>query len=240
MPPAGSAGVSAPPPPPPAPNPAAAEIAPSRERSQRPLSMPNFDGVRANIRNFSKGIFQPPQPFGLTEIQLLCTNSDTPLPPKATADRLCQNYRKGLHHLAPMLHWPTFHGEYEQLYQRGTFQGLREIWKGLFFAVLACGSLIADPNSASSPDVDIMKYCDLAKTATKTVDDDVCVDHVRTSLLLSICFMDLNRKTASWFWLSCSVRFAQFLGLHRDQGQYAGLESEMQRRVWWSVYNWDK
>lgn len=202
--------------------------------------MPNFDGVRANIRNFSKGIFQPPQPFGLTEIQLLCTNSDTPLPPKATADRLCQNYRKGLHHLAPMLHWPTFHGEYEQLYQRGTFQGLREIWKGLFFAVLACGSLIADPNSASSPDVDIMKYCDLAKTATKTVDDDVCVDHVRTSLLLSICFMDLNRKTASWFWLSCSVRFAQFLGLHRDQGQYAGLESEMQRRVWWSVYNWDK
>lgn len=225
----------------PVPVPGVPEVAPIRERSHRPLSIPDFDGVRENIRNFSKGVFQPPQPFGHPESQLLCNDSDTALPPKSLADRLIMQYRNVLHHLAPMLHWPTFQHEYEQLYQRGTFQGLRQIWKALFFAVLACGSLVVDPNStAAHSDANALKYCDIAKTATKTVDDDVSVDHVRTSLLLSVCFMDMNRKAASWFWLSCSVRFAQFLGLHREQGQYVELESEMQKRVWWSVYNWDK
>ncbi|KAL1302791.1 hypothetical protein AAFC00_003135 [Neodothiora populina] len=218
------------------------EVAPTRERSHRNPVMSNFDDVRANLRTFSKGIFQPPQPYGRPVIQLLCTDSSTPLPPKALADRLVHQYRTVLHHLAPMLHWPTFHQEYERLYQRGTFQGLRQIWKALFFAVMACGSLITDPHGASpsNADQDIMKYCVIAKNCTKTVDDDPSVDHVRTCLLLSVCFMDLNRKSASWFWLSCAVRFAQFLGLHREQGQYLELEAEMQKRVWWSTYNWDK
>lgn len=219
-----------------------AEAAPIRERIQRPLFMPNFEEVRSNLRTFSKGIFQPPQPYGDPVLQLLCKDNETALPPKRLADRLIDQYRNVLHHLAPMLHWPTFQKEYEQLYQRGTFQGLRVVWKGLFFALMACGSLITDPSAMPSTnlDADIIKYCDIAKSCTRTVDDDISVDHVRTCLLLSICFMDMNRKPASWYWLGCSVRFAQFLGLHRDQGQYAELESEMQKRVWWSIYNWDK
>lgn len=204
--------------------------------------MPNFDNVRSNLRTFSKGIFQPPQPYGDPVTQLLCKDNDTPLPPKQLADRVLNQYRNTLHHLAPMLHWPTFQKEYDELYQRGTFQGLRQIWKALFFALMACGSLMNDQKTVPSdnPEADIIKYCDIAKMGTKTVDDDISVDHVRTSLLLSICFMDMNRKTASWYWLSCSVRFAQVLGLHRDQGHQIELESEMQKRVWWSIYNWDK
>lgn len=203
--------------------------------------MPDFDAIRSNLRRFSKGVFEPPRPHGHPDPRLFCINSDIALPPKPIADRLLQQYRAALHHVAPMLHWPTFQTEYEQLYLRGTFQGLRRIWRALFFAALACGSIVGDAMQVSSnSEAGASRFCDIAKSDIRTIDDDVSVDHVRVCLLLSICFMDMNRKPSSWFWLSSAVRFAQYLGLHRDQGQYTGLESEMQKRVWWSAYNWDK
>lgn len=217
------------------------EIAPAKDRSLRPLVMNGFDGVRANIREYSTGIFQPPPPYGQPEVQKLCNDSNTPLPPKAHADLLLQKYRATLHHLAPLLHWPTFHSEVEQLYQRGTFQGLRQIWKALFFAVLACGSIMKDPAaSAAHGDAEAIRFSDIAKSNTKTVDDEVSVDHIKVCNLLSVCYMDMNRKTASWFWLSSAVRFAQFAGLHRDRVHHRDLDGEMQKRVWWSIYNWDR
>jgi AcrR family transcriptional regulator len=216
------------------------EITPSKQRNGRPLVMNSFDGVRANLRKFSQGIFKPPHPYSLPTVQVHCADSSTPLPPKQLVDNLLQNYHTVLQPLCPFLHWPTFIDECDQLYRRGTFQGLRQIWKALFFAVMACGCSIQDARSSARPESECIKFAEVAKYCTKSVDDDISPDHVRTSLLLSICFSNINRKAASWFWLGSGVRFAQLLGLHREHGQLPQFEAEMQTRLWWSVYNWDR
>ncbi|CAD0091848.1 unnamed protein product [Aureobasidium vineae] len=200
------------------------EITPSKQRNGRPLVMNSFDGVRANLRKFSQGIFKPPHPYSKPTL----------------VDNLLQNYHTVLQPLCPFLHWPSFIDECEQLYRRGTFQGLRQIWKALFFAVLACGCSIQDARGSAHPESECIKFAEVAKYCTKSVDDDISPDHVRTSLLLSICFSNMNRKAASWFWLGSGVRFAQLLGLHREHGQLPQFEAEMQTRLWWSVYNWDR
>ncbi|KAI5275510.1 hypothetical protein E4T47_01452 [Aureobasidium subglaciale] len=216
------------------------EVTPSKQRNGRPLVMNSFDGVRANLRKFSQGIFKPPHPYSKPTVQVHCADSSTPLPSKQLVDNFLQNYHTVLQPLCPFLHWPTFVDECEQLYRRGTFQGLRQIWKALFFAVLACGCSIQDARGSAHPDSECIKFAEVAKYCTKSVDDDISPDHVRTSLLLSICFSNMNRKAASWFWLGSGVRFAQLLGLHREHGQLPQFEAEMQTRLWWSVYNWDR
>ncbi|KAI4734270.1 hypothetical protein E4T50_15187 [Aureobasidium sp. EXF-12298] len=216
------------------------DFTPSKQRNGRPLAMNSFDGVRANLRKFSQGIFKPPHPYSKPTVQVQCADSSTPLPPKQMVDNLLQNYHTVLQPLCPFLHWPTFIDECEQLYRRGTFQGLRQIWKALFFAVLACGCSIQDARGSTHPESECIKFAEVAKYCTKSVDDDISPDHVRTSLLLSICFSNMNRKAASWFWLGSGVRFAQLLGLHREHGQLPQFEAEMQTRLWWSVYNWDR
>jgi hypothetical protein len=216
------------------------EITPSKRGNGRPLVMNSLDGMRANLRKLSPGIFRPPHTYSMPNVEVHCADTSTPLPPKQLVDNFLQNYHTVMQPLCPFLHWPTFIDECNQLYGRGTFQGLRQIWKALFFAVMACGCSIHDARTFAHPESECIKFAEVAKYCTKSVDDDVSPDHVRTSLILSICFFNLNRKAASWFWLGSGVRFAQLLGLHLKHGQLPQFEAEMQTRLWSSVYNWDR
>ncbi|EME48094.1 hypothetical protein DOTSEDRAFT_69887 [Dothistroma septosporum NZE10] len=84
------------------------------------------------------------------------------------------------------------------------------------------------------------QYLSKATASINTWSDELTVDHVRVSLLCSIYFMEENLRSPGWVWLGAAVRIAQDIGLHTDNGPYPPLETEMRRRVWWSVYNWDR
>ncbi|KAI5367604.1 hypothetical protein Slin14017_G026400 [Septoria linicola] len=212
----------------------------ARERRPSPPAIEGFDEVRRNIRAFGKGIFKPPPPYRQFGPQPTYPHPNHSLPPKHVADHLIAHYRGSVHLYAPHLHMPTFMQEYEDLYRAGSFQQSRHIWVALFYAVLACGTLgdasATNPNEESAG----AQYLNHCITSMNTWSDELTVDHVRASLLVSIYFVEINLRSPAWVWLGSAVRIAQDIGLHTDHGPYSPLDSEMRRRVWWSVYNWDR
>lgn len=212
----------------------------SKERRQAPPIMEGFDDVRMNIRNYSRGIFKPPPPYRAYGRQSNYPHTTPALPPKQVADRLLSHYHSSVHVYAPQIHWPTFVQEYENVYRNGSFQRQPHNWVSLFFGVLACGTLM-DPQPNSSPqEGEGAQYLDICMRNLNTWSDELTFDTVRASLLISIYFIETNLRSAGWMWLGATVRSAQDIGLYTERGPYPPMEAEMRRRVWWSVYNWDR
>ena len=212
----------------------------AKEHRQPPPVVEGFEDVRMNIRNYAKGIFKPPPLYRMFGSQPKYPHVTHALPPKQIADRLLSHYQGSVHVYAPLLHWPTFMQEYENVYRQGSFEQSRHIWVAVFYAVLACGTLM-DPQPNGSPqDGDGAQYLDMCMRSINTWSDDLTIDTVRVSLLISIFFIETNLRSAGWMWLGAAVRTAQDIGLYTESGPYPSMEAEMRRRVWWSVYNWDR
>jgi hypothetical protein len=209
-------------------------------RRDAPPAMEGFDVVRKNIRNYSKGIFKPPPPYRSTGPQPKVTQPNLPLPPKHVADRLLSNYHSWLHAFAPVLHFPTFMQEYEEVYRAGTFAHCPGIWVALFHIVLACGTLMEPQPRKMISETDGARYVETCLMCINTWSDDLTLDRVRTALLISMFFMEVNMQSPGWIWLGAAVRISQDIGLHTDSGVYPPMEMETRRRVWWCVYNWDR
>lgn len=205
-----------------------------------PPAMDGFDEVRANIRNYGRGIFKPPPAYRQYGPQPLYPHGHQELPPKHVADRLISHYHGSVHVYAPLLHWPTFMQEYEQVYRVNSFQHSRHIWVAVFYAMLACGTLMDPPPSGSVQEGEGAGYLEMCIRSLNTWSDELSVDYVRANLLISMYFTEVNQRSPAWVWLGAAVRVAQDIGLHTDRGPYSPFEMEIRRRVWWSVYNWDR
>lgn len=211
----------------------------AKERFPAPPAMEGFDEVRKNIREYGKGIFKPPAPYLVFGPQPPYRGNVVP-PPKPVVDRLLQHYYASVHVYAPLLHWPTFMQEVEHMYRMGSFHQSPHIWVSLFYGVLACGTLMDPQPNALPQEGDGAEYLDMCIKSMNTWSDDLSVDSVRVALLISIYFTEINLRSAGWMWLGAAVRAAQDIGLHTERGPYPVVEGEMRKRVWWSVYNWDR
>ena len=211
-----------------------------KERKPGPPVIEGFDDVRMNIRNYGRGIFQPPPPYRVFGPPPTYPHVAHALPPKQIADRLLSHYHSSVHVYAPHLHWPTFIQEYENLYRSGTFQNCSHVWVSVFYGVLACGTLMDPQPNGSAQEGDGAQYLDTCIRSLNTWSDELTLDTARAALLTSIYFIEMNLRSAGWMWLGAAVRTAQDIGLHTDRGPYPLVEAEMRRRVWWSVYNWDR
>jgi len=212
----------------------------TKERRQGPPAIDGMEDARKNIRVYAKGVFKPPPPYRQTGVQPLYPHVTHALPPKHTTDRLLSHYRGSVQVYAPMIHWPTFMQEIDALYRAGSFQHSTTSWVALFYAVLACGTLMDPQPHGSAQEGEGAAYLEMCMRSVNTWSDDLTVDVVRSSLLISIYFMEVNLTSGGWVWLGAAVRVAQDIGLHTDRGPYPQMEAEMRRRVWWSVYNWDR
>lgn len=215
----------------------------SARKERRPglPAMKGFDEVRMNIRNYGRGIFQPPPLYRVYGPQPTYPHAnDVTLPPKHITDRLLSHYHGSVHVYAPHLHWPTFIQEYENVYRAETFQQSRHIWVSLFYGVLACGTLMDPQTNGSAAEADGAAYLDMCIRSINTWSDELTMDTARVALLISIYFMETNLRSAGWMWLGAAVRAAQDVGLQTERGPFPPIEAEMRRRVWWSIYNWDR
>lgn len=205
-----------------------------------PPAMEGFEETRMNIRNYSRGTFKIPPPYRVFGPQPTYPHANHPLPPKHIADRLTSHYHSSVHVYAPHLHWPTFMQEYENAYRTGSFQNSPHIWVALFYGVLACGTLMDQQPQTSAQESEGAGYLDMCIRSVNTWSDEFTPDTARAALMISIYFVETNLRSAGWMWLGAAVRAAQDVGLHTDRGPYPPMEAEMRRRVWWSIYNWDR
>lgn len=212
----------------------------SREPKLAAPIMSNFDGVRQNLRNFGRGIFKPPPPYRQNGPPTRYPHDDVPLPPKHVADRLLSHYHGSVHVYAPHLHWPTFQRQCDDLYRAGTLKGVDYIWVAVFFAVLACGTLMDRPGSSTAPETEGAKFVQLSMRSIDFTNDDLTLDHVRVNLLFSVYHMEMNVRSTGRVWLAAAMNIAQDLGLYSDRGPYGPFEAEIRKRIWWSLYTWDR
>jgi len=209
-----------------------------KDRSQVSRVPGNYFRARRNTRNYGRGVFKPPYAYRTPALQQSCPDAGPPLPPFSVTQYLISRYKLILHFFQPILHMPAFQAEIDELYRAGSFRGVRKSWIGTFFAVLACSTNISDDRSLLSH---AWEYLEYAINQVNTLSDEVDIDHARTSLMISLFFMEQNRRSAAWIWLGAAVRTAQESGLHMEQSSSMDpLQAELRRRTWWAIYNWDR
>ncbi|KAL8940882.1 MAG: hypothetical protein Q9211_002072 [Gyalolechia sp. 1 TL-2023] len=215
------------------------EYEPRPRKRQKMSASRDFSAVRADLRNYGRGIFKPPQSYlqqhshGLLR-PTVAKGLDLPeLPPKAVADELLYLYRISFHATFPMLDWSSFSQGYESVYRQHSLRDVPQAWIALLFAVLACGTL---PQSLR----DGQDYSDKSRKLLDLSTDEYTVDHVRTAVLTSVFLGESNRKSASWTWLGIAVRIGQDIGLHIRDVKEPFIDQAASRPVWWTVYVCDR
>jgi hypothetical protein len=209
-------------------------------RVQTPV-MKNFDSVRRNIETHSHGIFDIPTHQQTNKSVEDVPSSAPELPPRADFAHHSRSYLDSMHVLFPILHWPTFEHEVDQVYIARSFHGMSREWISLFFAVMACGALQTSQISTGSPEAHDRgrRYFAIAAEALSLPSQDISMTHTRVALLLSIFASESNMKSVGAIWLASAVRFAQLLRLQTDT-EGTIFEQEMRRRLWWSLYTWER
>jgi len=208
---------------------------PSR-RSRAPVFQ-DLSEVRTNIRQHGRGILKVPTPYQQRGTRSIVTGDAPTLPPKDVADHLLSQYHNCIHSVLPVLHWPSFTAQYEEIYRSGSLLGVSSEWAAVLFGVFACGTA-----HTTEPDWE-GKGKEFVRLSCGIIDvwqENFNLDRARAALLVSIFLYEVNSKSASWVWIGSAVRVAQEIALHIDLGGWPPVEGEMRKRVWWGLYTWDR
>ncbi|KAK9453185.1 fungal-specific transcription factor domain-containing protein [Dipodascopsis uninucleata] len=236
--------------------------------SVRPVDRPYHDyaGVREVLEKTTGwNIFKPPAHFRKLERVGFSRKYDRmPRPDKQEASRLLSVYYDTLHVWLPLLHWQTLVTQFEELYTIKDGEELCKMtpaWMCVFYSVLAIGERIRvrrcrsetsefkawDQTDHSPEHMLIDKAQEYIINAASYLDllcDSFSLDDCRAALLVTIYLYECNVTSVAGAWLSTALRKAQDIELHRDPTllhvEMSPLELEYRRRVWWSIYMWDK
>ncbi|KAF1947557.1 hypothetical protein EJ02DRAFT_440361 [Clathrospora elynae] len=210
--------------------------------SQR-MSVPvlkNFDHVRNNIRKHAQGIFSTPHQNHSVPAESTQGLPEVPL--RADFVHLSRSYLQSIHEWYPALHWPTFQHEVDEVYASKSFEGSSREWIGLFFAVLACGTLQPGSGGSSSPSA-VSRGSAFFETGTMALQpwpQDLSITHAQAALLLSIFAAENNMQSMGSMWLASAARVAQELQICPEVDCWPPVDSEVRRRVWWAIYVRDR
>lgn len=206
-------------------------------RRQKPAVLRDLSEVRANLTNYGRGLLQIPSTY-----PVLVPQSNTPqdlpdLPPRHIADHLLSSYHENFHLQFPILHWSTFVKECDQLYLTKSLASLGNTWGAVFMCVLACGTLhTLDPGRTQDGEA----FLATAITMKNNFQNDFSIEDARVAFLTGVFFTELNLKSAGWVSLGSAIRISQDIGLHVESGPWSSIEGEMRRRLWYSIYAWDR
>ncbi|PWY88729.1 fungal-specific transcription factor [Aspergillus sclerotioniger CBS 115572] len=205
-------------------------------RPQAPV-MQDLTEARANLRKYGRGILRVPPPYRQQGPKSLLSTDPPPLPPKEVANRLLAQYYSCIHSVLPVIHWPTFVNEYENVYQAGTLLGVSREWAAVLFGVFACGCLHTLEANREQEGKEFVK---VSCGVIDVWQDNFTLDQARAALLASIFLYEVNSQSASWVWIGSAIRVAQEIGLHLESGPWSPLEGEIRKRLWWGMYTWDR
>lgn len=202
--------------------------------------MRNFEHVRDNIRAHSRGIFITSQQHSGPNSPLISATPE--VPPRAEFAILSRAYMDSIHEWYPVIHWPTFQSEMDEMYTVRSLAGKAKDWIGLFFAVLACGTLHArtDSQSATHTLPDGTAYFESAIQALMPWTQDPTIRYTQAAFLLSVYATERNRRPLGSMWLGTAARAAQELNMHSAINVGSVVEGETRRRVWWAIYTRDR
>lgn len=203
-----------------------------RTKRRKLTTSHNFSAVRRNMETYGRGVLKKP----VHQTTSRHTRSAMPmleLPPREHVNQLLCQYGLTFQKALPVLDWPSFSRQCEEIYQQGSLRNAAPEWAAVFFAVLACASLRGDHEQGK-------RYIETVKTVANLWADDLTIDHARSAYLTSVYFIETNSISAAWTTLGNAIRIAQDLGLHKEIGSTSPVEEELRRRLWWCLYITDR
>ncbi|MCJ1392311.1 hypothetical protein MMC18_005178 [Xylographa bjoerkii] len=191
----------------------------------------DFATVRRNMETYGNGVVRVPGRRVSHEAHAMTPIPE--LPSRFLADRLLEDYRTSFQVTLPILDWPAFVRQYEDVYEQGTLRNTPRSWIAVLFAVLACGYLRENL-------IEGKRLIEVAKSAMVFLENDLTIDHARSAILISLFLTETNERSAGWTALGHAIRVAQDIGLHRETMSGSSEEDEKRRRIWWSIYVSDR
>ena len=209
----------------------------------RQISAPvldNFDRVRSSIREHAHSVFSTPHQNSSRPAEPNWPLPD--VPSRADYAYLSRSFVDTIHAWYPAVHWPTFQHKVDQVYASRSFEGCSREWVGLFFAVLACGSLHPRSEHISSRDMAVegQAMFETAASALQPWSEELTITHGQVALMLSIFATESNRRSLGSVWLASAVRVVQELQISPEMDCWSAFDGEIRRRLWWSTYVRDR
>ncbi|KAK4647013.1 uncharacterized protein QC761_121810 [Podospora bellae-mahoneyi] len=242
--------------------------APDRQSLEPTLSAdkpPSWIGPLPRITaSPSNGIAAPPTPQACSCDRLLGVGAAAwSLPLRRHADELVDLYFHRVHRAYPILHQPTFMGQYRQLWEpsqtnTGTCSGLCrqkslvKTFPATVNAVFALASWFAPGPSTEENKVRASGFFNMTQKfdLLEIIDEEVGIESVQLLLLMGFYLQSTERFSKCWNITGLAIRMAQNMSLHmsahdaRKKGLLlccpSQLEEEMRVRVWYGCVLLDR
>ncbi|KAK9350416.1 fungal-specific transcription factor domain-containing protein [Lipomyces doorenjongii] len=171
----------------------------------------------------------------------------SPLPSKDVMDVLLEEYFDSVHWFSLVIFEPRFRPEYDTVADGYAYQSQ----KGFLILLSTVLGMAAwyhskkrSGNESSLPHEDWNKWrvnlFSLAEARFLELMDESSLASIQTCLLLGSYYVYHGRPNSSFALLGATIKTAQAMGLHRDPCPCGTDESEERKRVWWTIYTWDR
>jgi hypothetical protein len=168
------------------------------------------------------------------------------LPPAEIMRLLIEEYFDAVHWFSLVIHEPKFRPKFESVID-GMAYTAQKAFLLLLSVVLGMGAWYRSRKNAKGSDQSGENW---SLWATSLVDgagsrltelmDQASVASVQACILLGSYYVYHGKPNLSFSLLGATIRTAQAIGLHR-QSLRGDMDSiEERKRVWWTIYTWDR
>lgn len=209
----------------------------SPRRMLKAKTPPGLGPARVGLSDVGRGLLKPPVTSSQARSPEMLKISEQGLPSRQRAEQLVQAYIQCVHRHYPVLYWRDFEQSFAEIYAAIPNAYFPKESIALLFSVLACGSLyLQEADSLQQGQA----FLSRAVSLINMWDEDVTTIQAIIGFLAGLFLFELNRKSAAWIWLGSAIRIAQDMGLHVQGGQWSTAEGEMRKRIWYSLYVFDR
>ena len=168
------------------------------------------------------------------------------LPPHDTLITLLEEYFSSVHWFSLVIYEPRFRAKLQTI-QDGHAETGEKPFLALLSTVLGMAAWYTAKKSSSMygrPSKYWLEWSDklIQNAELMIVDlmDQNCLPSVQALILLGSHYVYHGRPNLSFSLLGATIRAAQAIGLHRELTGASFDDAEERKRVWWTIYTWDR
>jgi hypothetical protein len=168
------------------------------------------------------------------------------LPPVETMRLLVEEYFDAVHWFSLVIHEPKFRPKFESVID-GMAYTSQKAFLLLLSIVLGMGAWYRSHKKSKSDDQSNENWSAWASSLVEGAGsrltelmDQASVASVQACILLGSYYVYHGKPNLSFSLLGATIRTAQAIGLHRQplRGDVDSIEER--KRVWWTIYTWDR
>ncbi|KFZ12161.1 hypothetical protein V502_07238 [Pseudogymnoascus sp. VKM F-4520 (FW-2644)] len=168
------------------------------------------------------------------------------LPSKEIINDLLEEYFDSVHWFSLVIYGPSFRRQYDSVADGYAYQSQKGFLI-LLATVLGIASWYRAETSVSNSKFSNedwggwrVKLFAVAETRFLELMDERSLASLQTCLLLGTYHVYHGRPNASLALLGATIKIAQAMSLHRESVRSGSDENEERKRVWWTIYTWDR